>query len=103
MAKVLVHVTKVDAWETNAGLQERYRRFLPRIFLTSKIDPDRVEAHSTAAFWEVDETEVESLVRDLTRLNPGVPVRVYKLTSESVRPAGDMVTKQVTADGVLPI
>lgn len=101
MAKVLVHVNNLETWETNENLQERYRRFLPRVFVTRKLDADR-GGLDRASFWECEDTETDALIRDLTRLNPGKEVRVYTMVSESVRPAGELVTKQVTADGILP-
>ena len=50
----------------------------------------------------VDERDVVAAVRILATENPGKDVLVYDLQQVSVCPAAEMVTKNVSKDGVLP-
>lgn len=53
-------------------------------------------------FFIVDDRDLEHVVGHLARSNPGKEIRVYDMVSVSVCPAGEMVTKKVSKDGVLP-
>jgi hypothetical protein len=58
--------------------------------------------YTQCEFFEIEEQDLDGFVSELTRQHPGKEVRVYTLSQVSERPAGDMVTKKVTKDGVLP-
>lgn len=49
-----------------------------------------------------DEQDVEGVVAKMTQAFPGVDVYVYKVDSISVRAPGELKTKAITKDGVLP-
>ncbi len=59
--------------------------------------------HDDGEFFEVNEADLPRIVAALARGNPGKDVHIYELTSVSVCPAGDLVVKKVTKDGVLPV
>lgn len=53
-------------------------------------------------FFEVDNRDIDAALRDLTQNHPGCEVEVLEVIKSAVRPAGDIVIKNVTKDGVLP-
>lgn len=53
-------------------------------------------------FFEVDDKRVNAVVDALTAVFPGKDIQVYTMTESAVRPAGDIVRKKVTKEGVLP-
>lgn len=52
--------------------------------------------------FEVDKRDIDAALRDLTQNHPGCEVEVLEVIKSAVRPAGDIVIKNVTKDGVLP-
>jgi len=49
-----------------------------------------------------DERDVPNAVQQFANENPGKEIQVWELKTISQCPAAPMVTKQVTADGILP-
>jgi hypothetical protein len=69
------------------------------------IEPAKLDErpiHRTAEFFEIEDIDLEATVKLFATSNPGMEVQVYQMTQESICPAGDMVTKQVTKEGILP-
>jgi hypothetical protein len=60
----------------------------------------RASSRLDAVFCE--ESDVEAVINRMTQSYPGVDVYVYKVDSISVRAPGDLKTKAITKDGVLP-
>lgn len=52
--------------------------------------------------WRCSEEEVNAVVEHMTQKFPGQDVHVYELKSLSTRPVGEVQTRQVTKDGILP-
>lgn len=99
MAKFLVHVDKTRTWEVvfpEANIRQRH----PRALLPRAIEEDG--DYQQADFYEIEEADKDAFIAELTKKNAGVAVRVYVMIEESIRPPGDLVTKSVTKDGVLP-
>ena len=89
-------ITSVDNGE---GL--RLRRH-PLALLPRALDVEHSNFMTEAEFILVDEVDVPQVVTAMTAANPGREVRVYVLEEVAQCPAGKMVTKKVTAHGVLP-
>ena len=53
-------------------------------------------------FFEVEDRDVDMVVDNLTKIFPGREIRCYVLESEAIRPAGELVRKKVTKEGILP-
>ncbi len=53
-------------------------------------------------FFEIDKRDIDAALMDLTKNHPGCEVEVLEVIKSAVRPAGDIVIKNVTKDGVLP-
>ena len=53
-------------------------------------------------YYEVDAVDVDSALKELTQINPGVEFIAYAPMKSAIRPAGDMVTKNISDKGVLP-
>lgn len=53
-------------------------------------------------FYEVAETDLDAAIHDLTKRHPGVEVVVYAPVKCGVRPAGELVSKNISKNGVLP-
>jgi hypothetical protein len=70
------------------------------------INPARVHEEDvpvdTAEFFAVDEADEKHFVAYLARRHPGREIQVYNLTSVNICPAADMITKQVSKEGILP-
>ena len=105
MAIKLVRVAKTQPIETflrDANIRVRHPQAInPREVRDNGLDGEG--SYNACEFFEVDEIDVEATVLVLTAQNPGKEVRVYDLIQVSERPAGDMVTKKVTKEGVLPV
>lgn len=56
-----------------------------------------------AEFFLIDEIDIKHCLEQLARYNPGCEVQVYGLEHTGICPAGPLVMKRVTADGVLPV
>ena len=52
--------------------------------------------------YEVEEKELEIAISNLTIWNPGVEVVAYRPYKSAIRPAGDLVMKEISKDGELP-
>lgn len=63
---------------------------------------EKGELASDSTAFRTTERDVEALVKQVTKDNAGKEVHVFKLVSVAIRPAGDIVTKEVTKDGILP-
>lgn len=55
-----------------------------------------------ATQWLVEETDVEAMAKKLTANFPGKDIQVYKLTGIYYRVPGELQTKAVSKDGILP-
>lgn len=65
-------------------------------------DDDEATSPQDIRSWRCSEGEVLALVEDLTQRFPGQDVHVYELMSLNTRPVGEVKTRQVTKDGILP-
>lgn len=63
---------------------------------------DHVVVPRQAEFFYVDERDLETYILAFATANPGYEVRTYNLESVSQCPAAPLVTKTVSADGILP-
>lgn len=101
--KVLVRVVR-NAFLPEVAIrgEHRIRRF-PNAILTRELNTERSDFTTEGEFFLVEETEVDAVVRTLAEANPGHEVQTYTMTSSAQCPAGPMVLKKVTKDGVLPI
>lgn len=60
------------------------------------------EDMSRHRLFEVHEENLNEFISWVTRQNPGCEVEVYHLKQSAIRPAGELVTRNVTENGVLP-
>jgi hypothetical protein len=70
------------------------------------INPDEGRADvelTECEFFVVGDRDVDAVVKYLAENNPGKEVQVYELQKVSVCPAAEMVTKQVSKEGILPV
>ena len=103
MANKLIRVAKTQEMETflrDMNVRVRHPRAINPREIRGGLDMDA--DYSGCEFFEVDETDLDAAVVVLTAMNPGKEVRVYDLVQVSERPAGPLVTKKVTKEGVLP-
>jgi hypothetical protein len=67
-------------------------------------DEGRADVELTECeFFVVGDRDVDAVVKYLAENNPGKEVQVYELQKVSVCPAAEMVTKQVSKEGILPV
>lgn len=76
-------------------------------FRTNHVDLDEA-ADYVRAVGQTDtlfcnEADVDAVVEKMTQSFPGLDISVYKLESISVRAPGELKTKAITKDGVLPL
>jgi hypothetical protein len=57
---------------------------------------------SMGEFFWIEEKDMSVAISSLAEENPGKEIQVYDLTSISICPAAEMITKQVTKEGILP-
>jgi hypothetical protein len=53
-------------------------------------------------FFLIEEKDLRAAIQLLAEENPGKEIQVYDLVSISICPAAEMITKQVTKEGILP-
>jgi hypothetical protein len=67
------------------------------------ITTEKVDMNSgTPKLYEVEEKDLNTIITQLTTFNPGVEVVAYKPCLSGIRPAGEMVIKEISKDGELP-
>lgn len=66
------------------------------------VDNMELFRHMGGEFFMIDERDLTVAIQYLAEENPGKEVQVYDLVSISVCPAAEMITKQVTKEGILP-
>lgn len=100
MARVLVRVKKGRAMEFYAGDNFRHHA---QVILTPRVETDsEVVFAKQGEFFEVEERDIEAALSYFTAEHPGADVTVYAATHQGVRPAGELVMKKITKDGILP-
>ena len=68
----------------------------------AEVDIDRLGWAKEAKSWMCVDRDVERVAAALTHNFPGRDINVYKLTTVYYRVPGEMQSKTVTKDGVLP-
>lgn len=53
-------------------------------------------------FYEVADVDIDVAISHLTSRHPGVEIVVYAPIKSGIRPAGELVSKSISKDGVLP-
>jgi hypothetical protein len=109
MAKKLVRVARSKGIPTSFP-NLIYRAHPEAINPREVVDNDRdrewgdgqLSALAECEFFFIEEEDTDTIVTELARVNPGKEIQVYDLSRVSVCPAGEMVTKKVTKEGVLP-
>lgn len=100
--RVLIHVKRKNAYEIGIA-EARFRHAAPYAYMPRELDLSNSNFVKEAEFFEIDESpDVDLLMRTLAEQNPGCEVRVFRLSAVSQCPAGPIVVKSVTADGILP-
>ncbi len=96
----------IDRGERNFDIffSDRLRR-QPYVIPTPEINVERNvdNARTACLFAPQDETELDVLMEELAKKNPGCEVRLFELIESGVCPPAEMVKKRVTKDGVLPV
>lgn len=93
--------------QNGRGVDIQGVRHPPRIFSSNLVNPE-VEADyvlatkSIQSFVVTHEDEVPAMVAVLTANFVGMDISVFKLESISVRAPGELKTKNVSKDGILP-
>lgn len=64
--------------------------------------PERTSYHKLVEAWYVEEGDVAACVDMMTKNFPGREIQVLNLKAVHVRPPGELQTKTVTKDGILP-
>lgn len=100
--KLLIRVVR-NAFqpEVNIVTDHRLRRF-PSAIMTREMNVERTDFTHEGEFFLCNEEDLDPTVRALAEANPGREVQVYNLMQSAQCPAGEMVMKKVTKDGVLP-
>lgn len=99
MAKVLLRVKRSNSWEFFVDGTRNH----PRVVLTRAVERDDNEDYRRVGeFFEVEERDVEVVMRILAEMNPGCEVQAHTLSSTGTCPAAEYVLKKVSKDGVLP-
>lgn len=87
--------------EVSLVTDQRVRRW-PWAILPKELSVERSDFAKEGEFFLVEEDDVELFLKLFAEANPGHEVQVYTLTQSAQCPAGPMVVKKVTKDGVLP-
>lgn len=66
------------------------------------LDVEEENYRRLGEFFIVDDKEYAAIVALLAKENPGLEVQVYDMIEVSTCPPGEIVTKKVSKDGVLP-
>lgn len=69
---------------------------------SAELDIDGRSWWDKCTLWDIDEKDIAVTVDVLTRQHPGKEVCVYNLSTIYYRPTGELSSKAVTKDGVLP-
>ena len=97
MAKVLVYVSN------NRDKVELYVENLRRgAHGISTEHTDNESGTKDFKFFEIDERDVDIAISTFTNQNAGQEVIIYRPFKSGIRPAGELVVKEISKDGVLP-
>lgn len=77
-------------------------RHHPQVVLCRALDEGSSNFVKEGEFFFIEDSDVDEAMRGFAQQNPGCEVRVYSLEQSGQCPAGPMVVKKITSDGVLP-
>lgn len=98
----LVAVKLIDSDEEQSRLVTEGMWSAAFPFFLEEPDPERREYINRIPCWKCEERDVPLVVAHLSKYFPGKDIEVLKLISIHFRPLGEVQTKTVTKDGILP-
>jgi hypothetical protein len=100
MARVIIRLHKSQMIHTT--FDGGNRREIWGLAPLREFSQERDQPMDVLEFFDVDERDAEQCLAFLCKRHPGVEVSIHTMTKTGICPAGDLVMKNVSAEGILP-